>query len=186
MSAALVVTACGPSAQDRPDEIGAQDVPFGLLAPPTTAPPATTTTTRPVGAQVTVFMVGPAGPVPVARTLEDERVTLRAALAILSLGPTDDEAALGLHGAVPPEADIRAVSVDRGVAIVAVDEYFLELGTGEQTDALAQIVFTATGIEGIERVRFQVDGEAVAVPAIDGSIVERPVTRRDYGAAGSR
>ncbi len=186
VSMVLVVAACGPSAQDRPDEIGTDDVPFGLLEPPTTASPSTTTTTVARGVQVTVFLVGPAGPVPVARSLDEDRVTLRGALAALAAGPTDDEAALGLHGAVPPEADLRAISVERGIATVAVDKLFLELGTGEQTDALAQIVFTATGIDGIDRVRFEVDGEPVAVPALDGSIVERPVTRRDYGAVGSR
>lgn len=188
VAAVLVVlgSACGLSSQDEPVTMEPAEVPFGLLAPPTTEAPAPVTSTTTEGVRVTVFLVGPAGPVPVARSMPGESPTLRVALSALSTGPTSEEAELGLHSAVPPGATLRAIGLERAVATVALDDQFLELGPGEQVDALAQVVFTATGIEGVDRVLFKVGGERVAVPTLDGSIADGPVGRRDYSAVGSR
>jgi spore germination protein GerM len=41
----------------------------------------------------------------------------------------------------------------------------------------------ATGIPGVDRVRFEVDGEPAEIPRGDGTLTNRPVGRGDYALA---
>lgn len=57
---------------------------------------------------------------------------------------------------------------------------FLEIAPGDQVLALGQIVLTLTGLPGVGRVRFEIDGESVATPLPDGTSTEDSVSREDY------
>jgi spore germination protein GerM len=73
------------------------------------------------------------------------------------------------------------VSVDQGMATVWLgDGGILRSGTAQQALGIAQFVYTATEIPGVERVRFRVGGQPAEVPRGDGTLSSRAVDRSDY------
>jgi hypothetical protein len=82
------------------------------------------------------------------------------AVDLLLEGPTAPEREANLTTSITPGADLLAVSIDDGVAVVNFDETF----TSEETPAiavgsLAQVVFTLTQFDSIDGVVFEVDGD---------------------------
>lgn len=176
--ASLVVAgaACGISDQSEPDAIDRRDVPFELLASTTSPPPTTVATAE---AAFPIVLVAGERLVELTRAVPvpaGARQVLRSLLA----GPTSAEAAVGVSTAIP--SGTRIVSASRRGGSLRIDLAGLVLSGGDQTNAVGQIVLTATAIDGIARVRFRVDGEPVQVPTGDGTLVPGPVTRTDYEA----
>jgi hypothetical protein len=108
---------------------------------------------------------------------------LEAALHALLDGPTADEGRLGMTSAINPRASVLGVHIRNGEVVVDVSSAFGRGGSrSEDQLAVAQVVFTATAVEGVERVTFAVDGSAVEtitshdLPAID-------LTRGDMAGA---
>lgn len=177
---AVVVAGCGVEAQSSAERIEAQDVPFGLLAAPGPAP----TTTAPAQPRVTfvVYFTGPEDtPVPTPRDAEPP-LGLADVFNALLVGPTRAESSIGLRNRIPPETQVLQLRKVGGGRTLVVDlgGDFAQAAGGTQVDALAQIVFTATALEDIERVRFLLDGERVEVPRSDGTLARGPVDRDDY------
>jgi spore germination protein GerM len=99
----------------------------------------------------------------------------------LTRGPSPSEADAGLRSLLPPDVTIDHVRVNGRVVTVGLS------GTGAvqpagsvRALAIAQMVYTATAIPGVERVRFEVDGEPAEVPRGDGTLTNKPVGRSDY------
>lgn len=99
------------------------------------------------------------------------------ALAALLAGPGDAT----LTTAIPDGTELNAVSVDDGVATVDLSRAF-ESGGGSLSVQLrvAQVVYTATGVEGVESVRIALDGELAEAIGGEGVIVDHPLTRDDF------
>lgn len=174
VAAALLVTTsagCGVSTQERPQRIDPSDVPFGLLQArrPVVSVPAGAT------ADLIVYFVGPAGLGTALRELRGIG-TAKDALDALAAGPTQDEARAGLRSALVPRS-ISDVRVAAGQATVDLDPEFLQLGRTEQALALAQVVFTLTGLDAIDRVRFLVAGESLPVTVAGGRTTTAPIGR---------
>ncbi|HAP76174.1 MAG TPA: hypothetical protein DCR14_08840 [Acidimicrobiaceae bacterium] len=107
-----------------------------------------------------------------------------AVVAALGAGVTDDEAESGLRSAIPSASMLLTASAARGTVTVQLSSAFAEIPVGDQSLALAQVVFTLTELRGVGRVRFQIDGEPIAVPLPDGTSTEDSVSRDDFlGAA---
>ncbi|MBI5156685.1 MAG: GerMN domain-containing protein [Acidimicrobiia bacterium] len=126
----------------------------------------------------------PGGPflMPVARMVDgpDE---LTGTLQALLDGPTADEASSvpAISSAVPPGTTINEVTVADGIATVDLSaEFGSGGGTLSMMGRLGQVVFTLTRLDGIDGVRFEIEGVATTVFGGEGIIVPDPATRADF------
>jgi spore germination protein GerM len=105
---------------------------------------------------------------------------LAARIAALLEGPRDTESASGLRSAIPPGTVLHAATITDGDADLDFSDEFLTIVGEEHLLALAQVVFTATEVPGVQGVRFLVEGRPVPVARADGQLTTRPLTRDDY------
>jgi hypothetical protein len=183
-AAALVVAgslvACGIPADSQPQALARKDIPFDLLAPTTTiATPGTPGARAPIN----VYLVGITGLVPVSRGVRAP-ATLAEALSALLAGPTDAEVGNGLRTAISPQTSVSAGPVGFGVATVDLGGAFGQEGGQEQILAVAQLVFTATAVPGVNQVQFTLAGRPVEVPAGDGTLTQGPLGRSNFPSLG--
>lgn len=161
---------CGVRAQDQPERLADSAV-VSLPDPGVPRPDAARTS-------VEVYFVGSDRLARVARPVEtaDVHVAVRALLD----GPTESEAASGLRTAVPVGTRLLGATVEGGTARIDLSESFVGVAGENQVPAVAQVVFTATGLPGVERVVVAVDGEGIDVPRSDGTLTSGPLTRDDF------
>jgi spore germination protein GerM len=167
--AALGACACGIPVDAQPTALAPDRVPFGLLNPTS---PTTTTTTPAVEVPVEIYLIGPTGHlVPVGRDVAVSAPDLATVLGALVLGPTDAEAAAGLQSALSSGTTILGASIAGGIATVNLGGSFGDLVGPPQIDAVAQVVFTASGLPGVRGVTFELSGSPVEVPVASGAQV---------------
>jgi hypothetical protein len=106
---------------------------------------------------------------------------LKTVVADLLAGPTATERAAGLGTAIPTGTTVRSVSVAGKVATVDLTGQFIT-GGGSLSMLLrtAQVVFTLTGLPGIDRVAFSIDGNHVITIGAEGVMVDPNVGRVDF------
>lgn len=180
--AVFALAACGLSANPAPNRLAAEDVPFGLLDPPTSTTAAAPTTVPPQSSQtVQVYFVRDKRLVAVERELPVPTTAFDLVSELLD-GPTEAEASKGLRTAIATGTQLlSATVVDRGV----VTDFSGEFGNIQGEDqilAVAQVVFTVTGLDGVTGVTFRLDGKAVDVQRGDGTIRPGPVGRLSFPA----
>ena len=168
----ISLTGCGVPSDRSPSAIPRRAIPFGLLAPSTKST-TTTSAPSPVAATVQIYLVGPNGHlVKVAREVPASQASLDTALDALVKGPTNEEAAAGLQSDVPAQTVVLGASIGvGGVATVNLGGTFGQLVGQAQILAVAQIVFTATGVAGVTGVTFELLGQPVNVPVANGAQV---------------
>jgi spore germination protein GerM len=178
---AVLVPACGVSAQAEDHELRADDVPYDLLAAPTTttttAPPPTTTT---LPWRSNVWFVRDSNVVPVPRQLL-EQPDVPTLLRQLVAGPRSTDPST-LRTALNSDVRVTAMPPSGGVLALDLDPSFADLPGTEQVFALAQLVYTVTEVPGVGRITFRTAGADLAVPLPDGQLVERSVSRDDFAA----
>jgi hypothetical protein len=104
-----------------------------------------------------------------------------SALAALLAGPTSNEQTVQLRSAIPEGTELRSATfVAPGTVTVDVSADLFEATGDELIDAIAQIVFTASAVERVERVQVVVDGEPKQLPRGDGQLVAGPLTVFDF------
>jgi spore germination protein GerM len=171
----LATAGCGVPTDRTARDLPASDVPFALLA--AEAPTTTTSTapSRPVA--VTVFMIG-----------RDERLvgvgrqvtsplSVEKVVAELLKGPASDERRKGMRTGLAPETLILSADISDNIANIDLGG---PVATGtQQLVALAQIVYTATELEGVNGVRFTYQGTRANVLTELGSTAF-PVGRAAY------
>jgi hypothetical protein len=93
-----------------------------------------------------------------------------------------DEESTRLRTAIP--GDTRLVSPPQlrtdGTLIVNVSDAFFKSTGDLQIKAIAQIVFSASELPGVERVKIEVDGQSYPWPRGDGTLADDSVTQYDY------
>lgn len=107
-------------------------------------------------------------------------VTVSDVLDALLAGPTNAETTAGVQSAISDQTSLLSVHVRSGVAYVDLSAVFSAIGGKDQILAIAQVVFTATEVAGVQSVAFSLAGNSVEVPTGDGTLVQRPVTRADF------
>lgn len=169
-----LAAACGVPEDESPQELSADDVPFGLL---TTAPPTSTTTLG--NLQSDLYFVNADGElVKLERDVEE----LSAKTVVETLLATDTASLpAGISSTVPPDTTLLDSSInDDGVLTVDLSEQFRTIeGDGFNT-AVAQIVFTATALDDVDAVTFRVEGDPITVANEDGVAQDGPVDQMDY------
>jgi spore germination protein GerM len=106
--------------------------------------------------------------------------TLRAVLSALLEGPTNDEAKTGLRTAIPGRTSLISAAQDGSVGRVNVSDRLLDFEGQEQVAGVAQIVFSATVVSGIDGVVLSLSGRRVEPFAGDGTQISRPLQRIDF------
>ncbi|HVM68583.1 MAG TPA: GerMN domain-containing protein [Gaiellaceae bacterium] len=103
---------------------------------------------------------------------------LEGHIAVLFSGPTAIQRAQGLRTAVPAGTRVRRVWIEKGTVTVDVSRRF-EAGGGSLSMQLrlAQLVYTATALAGVDRVRLAIDGTVVGSIGGEGLLVGTPQTR---------
>jgi spore germination protein GerM len=86
-----------------------------------------------------------------------------------------------LRTAIADSSMIVDAKLAGGIATIELGPEFLNLPGPEQSLGMAQIVYTVTAVPtGIGRVRFRVNGRAIAVPLANGQPTTGSVSRDDY------
>lgn len=105
---------------------------------------------------------------------------LREVLQALLMGTTDGEDRAGLRTSIPSGTTLMDVRIDDAVATLDLSRDFVAVGGEEEILAVAQIVLTATGVEGVSSVRFEIERLPTGVPVSGGAIATEPVGADDY------
>lgn len=184
----------------------ASDDGFANGGPTTTIDPVTTTSTSvdipiAVHEEAVYFFVDQTGDgwqggpflVPVAVTVEvpadATTVVARVGLALERLfeGVGDHASDVPvMSSAIPADAEFLGVTryhAESAIVTVGVSAEFAGGGGSfSMQGRLAQVVYTATAVEGVTGVRFEVDGVPTTVFGGEGVIVDDPATRDEFEA----
>ncbi|MEW6152396.1 MAG: GerMN domain-containing protein [Actinomycetota bacterium] len=172
---AWALVACGVPVDDRARTVAPAD-----LGTPATVPSDAPPVARGPGrGTAQVYFVRGSRLEPVDR--EVALPLADGAIEALLARPTAAERDQGLRTAVTGTARL-AGTLAAGVPLVEVDEAFVQVEGEEQVLALAQIVYTLTGLPGVSGVAFALDGRTVEVPTGDGALRPGPLRRFDYVA----
>jgi len=176
--AAVMLAACGVPPDDRATLAAPASVPFDLLG----QAPSVTATTLPFAQteKATLFLVQGERLAAVQRELPAP-VSVESVLEALAAGPTATEVQLGLRTALLTTPGlVNSGGVSGGIATIDLGQPFSEIAGRDQIVALAQIVSTVTGLPGVGRVRFTLDGSPVGILRGDGAVTTETVSRDDY------
>jgi spore germination protein GerM len=113
--------------------------------------------------------------------------TAEAVLTALFEGRTSAETEAGLRTSIPTGTTLLGARiVAQRTLEVDVSEQIFDAESEAQIEAVAQIVYTATALQNVDRVRLVVEGEPRDWLVGDGSLVSGTLTRFMYpGFAGS-
>jgi germination protein M len=152
---------------------------------------ATTTSTAPAAEGIAVYFLldeleaEAGGPflVPMFREIDAGSDVPMAAMEALVDGPDngETEGIPSISTAIPEGSSVLGVMVEGGLASVDLSDEFDDGGGSFSMFArLAQVVFTLTRIEDIDRVEFLIAGEPVTVFSAEGIELDGPQERSDY------
>ena len=174
-----VTAACGVQEDRQPRPLAEDEVPFGLLAPATSI--AEPSPGDADGVQSTIWFVDNDGLLARSRRVIQPPVDVPDVVRAL-LGPvTEAEAAAGLRSNIPPGTQLLGVEgPSDGLVTVDLSGEFLTVSGELQRLALAQVVFTVTGLANVDRVLFRFDGRPAEVPGRGDELTGAPLTRADF------
>lgn len=169
LALALLVTACGIPVDASPETISVDLGDLGEIEEATGARLAA----------VSIYLVRDDRLVHVTRDLPSP-AQLPDVLESLVSGETDPEDRAGLRSSIPIGTELREVTEEGGVARIDLSSDFAVVGGRQELLAVAQVVLTATGIEGVDAVVFELEGTPTDVPTPSGALADHPVTAEDY------
>jgi hypothetical protein len=89
-------------------------------------------------------------------------------IRVLLLGPNDDELADQYSTNIPPDTEVYSARKQGQFVTIDLSDDITELTPQSLIQAVAQIVYTATAIDGVETVRIEVDDESRVWPTATG------------------
>ena len=179
--AGTAVAGCGVTTNPNPRALSRDNVPSDLLAPRASSPTVTTDAPEPAASAVAqIYLLGPAFRLVAVDRKVPAPVSLDAVLRALLRGPSEGEGPAGYTTVINRQTRLRSAQVVDGIATIDLSSEFASAGVQEQILALAQFVYTATGVAGVRGVTFAVEGTTVQVPTQDGTGTRAPLTRQEY------
>jgi spore germination protein GerM len=130
---------------------------------------------------VSVYFFKGSSLVAVKRTIGADEAPLNKALHALLQGPDLKEAGRGIISEIPSGTKILGIKAEKKLATINFNDK-LELyggGAAKIQGIIAQIVYTATSIKGINKVWIWVNGKKEVVLGGEGLVLDRPLSRRD-------
>lgn len=178
LCALLLAAGCGVQDDDNPRALAPGDVPFDLLDPGTSVANAQPGD----GPSRAVWFVDNAGLLARGERPLEAPVTVEDIVTALLEGVSDAERANGLRSNIT--SGTRLLGVDGptdGLVTIDLSGEILNVSRELQRLAIAQVVFTATGLPNVDRVLFKFDGTGpVEVPGAGDELTSAPLTRRDF------
>jgi len=101
-------------------------------------------------------------------------------LASLFAGPNESERDAQIDTAIPADVELLDARSVGPVLTVDLNDVFDELTPDGLRLAVAQIVSTATDIDGVESVQLRIDGEPRVWPLGNGELTDRALRKYDY------
>lgn len=131
-----------------------------------------------------IYLLSPTDPEAPQRLRAVQRDVTTAPASVLSslfAGPNATERRdAQLDTAIPPDVELIAARPVGQVLTIDLSDSFDELTPDGLRLAVAQIVSTATDIDGVESVQLRIDGEPQVWPLGNGELTNRPLTKFDY------
>ena len=158
-------------------------IPDTTAPAPTTVPDTTVPdTTSPAQVDVRVYFLR-GEQLAIAHADVTGPAVLRGALTELLAGPPSDltgDDPDDLFSSIPVGTRLLDVALSDGTATVDLNaEFGSGGGTLSMTARVAQVVFTATQFDNVERVRFWIDGAPIEFLGGEGLVMDEPWTRAD-------
>lgn len=120
---------------------------------------------------------------PAKRNIKEGKDLLSQALNELVKGPTDAEYNAGYMTGLPEGCKVLAIKIKGGTAEIIFNQKLENFrgGAGEVETMLAQIVYTAADIPGVNKVLIKIKGRNEVVLGGEGFVIDRPLSRSDLG-----
>lgn len=115
-----------------------------------------------------IYLVGP-GEARLLRSVPRDAVTRDELIRTLLRGPNDDEVAAQYSTVIPPSTELLGVRTQGQLLTIDLSPDLTVLETPSLIEAIAQIVYTASEIDGVRIVRIAINGETQAWTTADGS-----------------
>lgn len=130
---------------------------------------------------VTIYLAKGDRLVAAERPLAKNDDRLGRAIAALLAGPTETEKAGGLTTLIPGGTRVLHHRVRDGVAIVDFNRQLESYGGGSARieGLIAQIVYTATEVPGVNKVWVRIEGNKEVVLGGEGLVLDKPLGRAD-------
>jgi len=126
-----------------------------------------------------IYLVAP-GEERLLRSVPRDATMREDLIKILLLGPNEDEIEAQFSSFIPPSTELLSARSKGQILILDLTGEIAELTGQSLSQALAQIVYTATEIEGIESIEINVDGQDVAWPKPNGDTTTDALRIYDY------
>jgi len=130
-----------------------------------------------------IYLLAPTDPEAPQRLRSVQRdvpTTPASVLDSLFDGPNASERNAQLDTAIPTDAELITVRPVGQVLTVDLTDVFDQLTPDGLRLAVAQIVSTATDIDGVQSVQLRINGEPRVWPLGNGELTDRPLTKYDY------
>jgi spore germination protein GerM len=117
----------------------------------------------------------------VSRQPRPDLPPLQQAIEELLAGPSERERGEGITTMIPPGVRVIQVKADKSMAIIDLSRQLEGYGGGSTKveGIVAQIVYTATELPGIDKVWIWVEGQRSVVLGGEGLVLDRPLGRPD-------
>lgn len=126
-----------------------------------------------------IYLVAP-GEERLLRSVPRQAETRAELIEILLAGPNDEELAAQYSSFIPPSTELISARTQGQVLTIDVRGGIAELSGQNLAQALAQIVYTANELDGVEAVQLRVDDEELAWPKASGETTSDPLRIYDY------
>lgn len=167
---ALVATGCGLSPDALPRDLPEEEQ---------TLAPSQSGAGGQAEGQDRIFLVAP-GDDRLLRSVPRDAISRRDLIENLIAGPNEDELEQQFTTFVPPTLELDTLFKQGPLLFLDVSEELTELTGQPLSQALAQIVYTATELDGVERVQITVDGKPLSWPRPVGGNTSAPLSVYDY------
>jgi hypothetical protein len=170
LTSAAIIGGCGISTDSAPRDLPEEERTIAISGP--SAGAVATGADR-------IYLVGP-GDDRLLRSVPRDAVPGLNLMEILLLGPNNAEIEAQYSTVIPSGTELLSTRSQGSFLFVDVSEEVTELTGPSLTQALAQLVYTATELEGIEAVQLTVNGEGLSWPTGDGSTTDAALRIYDY------
>ena len=168
--AALALTACGLSPDAAPRDLPEDE--RNLVTPETATGGQAEGPDR--------IYLGAPGEERLLRSVPRDAVSRRDLIEILLAGPNENEIEQQYSTFLPASLELNTTLKQGPLLFVDVSEELTELTGQPLSQALAQLVYTATELDGVERVQITVEGESLSWPRPVGGNTAAPLSIYDY------
>lgn len=126
------------------------------------------------------IFLGAPGEERLLRSVPRDAISRRDLIEILLAGPNEDELEEQFTTFLPSSLELNSTFKQGPLLFLDVSQDLTELTGQPLSQALAQLVYTSTELDGVERVQITVDGRPVSWPRPVGGNTAAPLSVYDF------